>query len=398
MRSFRMRRMVVGLAAMGLGALASTPWTAGAAAGAPHAIVPSHLRVLFDVGVKHTVTRAEAARAAAATGALKTFTATVTDPSTKAAYSYSMVGKNPAHMSTTPSTAVKTLLIPVVVTYGPGYTWNAGGKDTCDTQTPLARVQKSPIFVSQPWTFGGTAVGSGEYLDAFQRANFWKDAQPSGINPSYGVSMTLKTLPKITITVPAGDDYYFNDGTCGNKKVADVNINWLNGYLQSTVIPSLASAGVAPNTFPVFLLHNVAGYTSNNPSDCCVLGFHDAFTTSGGGIQTYAVADYDNSGYFAGFSDVEALSHETAEWTDDPFGDNPTAPWGHVGQVSGCQSNLEVGDPLSGTTIPVTSGGFTYHVQELAFFSWFYHQTPSIAVNGWYSDNNSFTAPAAACS
>ena len=31
---------------------------------------------------------------------------------------------------------------------------------------------------------------------------------------------------------------------------------------------------------------------------------------------------------------------------------NPTPKWGHIGQVSGCQSNLEVGDPLSGTNAP----------------------------------------------
>jgi hypothetical protein len=56
-----------------------------------------------------------------------------------------------------------------------------------------------------------------------------------------------------------------------------------------------------------------------------------------------------------------------------------------------------VGDPLSGTTFTDRVGGFTYHPQELAFFSWFYHQKPSLGVNGWYSDQGTFTAPAKAC-
>jgi hypothetical protein len=30
-------------------------------------------------------------------------------------------------------------------------------------------------------------------------------------------------------------------------------------------------------------------------------------------------------------------------------------------------------------------GGFTCHPQELASFSWFYHQKPSQGVDGWYS-------------
>jgi hypothetical protein len=85
------------------------------------------------------------------------------------------------------------------------------------------------------------------------------------------------------------------------------------------------------------------------------------------------------------------------EWQNDPNTVNPTPAWGHIGQVSGCQSNFEVGDPLSGTTFTDTVGGFTYHPQELAFFSWFYHQTPSLGVNGWYSDQGTFRTFAAAC-
>jgi hypothetical protein len=50
-----------------------------------------------------------------------------------------------------------------------------------------------------------------------------------------------------------------------------------------------------------------------------------------------------------------------------------------------------VGDPLTGTNIPPVVGpnGFTYNLQELAFFSWFCG-APSIAVNGWFSDSNTF--------
>ena len=39
-----------------------------------------------------------------------------------------------------------------------------------------------------------------------------------------------------------------------------------------------------------------------------------------------------------------------------------------------CQDNLEVGDPLTGFNFSPIGGrnGFTYHLQELTFFSWFY--------------------------
>ena len=97
-------------------------------------------------------------------------------------------------------------------------------------------------------------------------------------------------------------------------------------------------------------------------------------------------------------NDISPLSHEVAEWQDDPFGTNPTKPWGNIGQVAGCQTNLEVGDPLSGTPIPTVTNGHTFHPQELAFFSWFYHSNPSLGVNGLFSNNGTFTTAAPVCS
>jgi hypothetical protein len=89
------------------------------------------------------------------------------------------------------------------------------------------------------------------------------------------------------------------------------------------------------------------------------------------------------------------MAHEIGEWMDDPFANNPTPPWGHIGQVAFCQNNLEVGDPLTGTGAPpiVMPNGFTYHLQELAFFSWFYG-APSIGIHGWFSNNGTFLTDA----
>jgi hypothetical protein len=38
-------------------------------------------------------------------------------------------------------------------------------------------------------------------------------------------------------------------------------------------------------------------------------------------------------------------------------------------------------------------GGYTYHLQELAFFSWFYG-APSIGIHQWFSDNGTFLTDA----
>ena len=90
------------------------------------------------------------------------------------------------------------------------------------------------------------------------------------------------------------------------------------------------------------------------------------------------------------FADVTVWSHEMAELFDDPFVQSISAvpggvnnaltpAWGNTGQVTGCQNNLEDGDPLTpdqGGNYPnyaVTGiGGYTYHYQDLAFHDWFY--------------------------
>jgi hypothetical protein len=63
--------------------------------------------------------------------------------------------------------------------------------------------------------------------------------------------------------------------------------------------------------------------------------------------------------------------------------------------VGGCQNNLEVGDPLTGIDIPTVTmpNGFTYHLQELAFSSWFYG-VPSIGSGELFSDHGTFKTDA----
>ncbi|HVR08492.1 MAG TPA: hypothetical protein VMW75_10640 [Thermoanaerobaculia bacterium] len=41
--------------------------------------------------------------------------------------------------------------------------------------------------------------------------------------------------------------------------------------------------------------------------------------------------------------------------------------------------------------------GVTYHPQELAFFSWFFDEVPSLGFDGWYSMGGTFRTPAARC-
>jgi hypothetical protein len=264
--------------------------------------------------------------------------------------------------------------------------------DSCDAQSALTRTQKSPIFVAQPWKFGGTKVGTGQYVDAFQRGQFYSQTKPTGINPGYHVKLALKTHAPLVLNVPTNAAAE-STTVCGNHKLAAVDIDYLDFRLRNYISGTLGSA--ATRTFPLFLLGNVAEFIGDT-SQCCVLGYHNAMANAGR-LQTYGVTMYDNTGDFKGAGDTSIISHEVAEWMNDPTGLNPTKPWGNIGQVSGCQGNLEVGDPLSGTGITDTLNGKKYHLQELAFFSWFYHSSPSLGANGWFSSNGTFRTSAAPC-
>jgi hypothetical protein len=335
------------------------------------------------------VLQAQATTSSATT--IKTFTTTVVDGAST--FTYTMVGKNPFVAQTNPSKTIQATLIPVVVKFSNGDSWDPSAIDSCDTQSALTRTQNSPIFQAQPWSFGAKSVGTGQYIDAFQRAEFYKKTKPTGINPGYAVNLALTTHAPFVLNVPAADSAELYATVCGNDKLGEVNVNYLDAQLQTYIVGTLGSA--ATTTFPLFVVGNVVEY-SGTPTNCCILGYHNAIL-NGGNLQTYGISMYDNSGDFSPGGDTATMAHEVGEWMNDPVGTNPTKPWGNVGQVSGCQSNLEVGDPLSGTVITDTLNGKTYHLQELAFFSWFYHSSPSIAVNGWFSSNGTFTTSAAPC-
>jgi hypothetical protein len=356
---------------------------------------------------------------------LQTFTYQVTSTRDGNVYSGQIVGKSP-FSDPQGKTSVSTHLIPLVIVTNSvfagvdsttGQTLTAPGvtvfdptipDDSClsaPNNVPLKLVQQSPIFQPFDFNFGGTDVGVRQTTDAFQRGNFFQlishGQNANGI--TYQVVLNpVTTAAKIVVNIPAADGVAYPNaafvGGCPTGKFAIVDIAVYEPAIIS-LFTQLASRGVNPSTFPLFFLHNVvecegpsAGCATLNSGACCILGFHDA-----SGAQTFGSAELDSSGIFgSSVPDVSVMSHEVAEWMNDPFTNNPTPAWGHTGQVSGCQGNLEVGDPLSGTLAPPIfnpQNGFTYHMQELAFFSWFYG-APSVGVNSWFSDNATFLTDA----
>jgi hypothetical protein len=382
--------MAAQLCALLVAGLFNAPMAASATGVRPQIPRVSHLRVLPDLQLNNPITPTAAAKPAH----LKTYTSTVQSLGTT--YSYTMVGTNPVAPSVVSNrSTITAALVPLIIQFANGDTFSPTAADSCDPgATPLTRTEMSPLFRNHAWTWGGTSIGTGQYLGAFERAEFWQYVKPTGSNPGYRLHLRLSTLPAITVSVPLADSAEATGFACGSGKLGILDPIWSASYLLSTLIPKVQSFGINPRIFPIFLTHNVV---LGNSTSCCILGIHSAISTALG-VQTFAFGDYENSGAFgASESDISDLAHEVAEWANDPFGQNQTPPWGHIGQQSGCQNTLEVGDPLSGSLLSVPFSGFVYHPQELAFFSWFYRQSPSLGANGWYSNNGTLTTTQGNC-
>jgi len=411
----KIRAAVVFCAMAGLGVAASTMSGQEEQHATPklqvrHAIKPA--KTADAEQVKNAVSEGKPSK----TPMLPLFTYNVNSDRDGNEYTGVIVGADPFKPWGNKNTQVKTFIVPLIIvtnTVGVSFDPNTGiigtapgvtvfdptkndnGCLAAPNNNPLKLFQHSPIFDSYDISIGGTDVGHTQYEDAMQRGEFWnviedKDDYHVLFSPVVNLSAIVINVPAaFSTTLPPADF-----PACGPFGIVDVN--WLDTYLNTNVLPALQPQVNAGN-IPFFMMYNtvMAGPVTNLGS-CCILGYHG--TTNFTPLQAYSPTDFDTTGLFGPTAgDSNTLSHEAGEFINDPFGNNPTPAWGGVGQVPPgfCQNNLEVGDPLSGTNFSPIGGrnGFTYHLQELAFFSWFY-SSQSIGIHGWFSDNDTFTTDA----
>jgi len=176
------------------------------------------------------------------------------------------------------------------------------------------------------------------------------------------------------------------------------------GFLESQVIGPQFPA----NVLPIFLTDNVFESGDGTRNTCCVLGYHSSQGPPASTAATRIYAAYTEPGTFRNnvILDVLPLSHEVAEWLNDPFVGalaigfvNLIPPALLPGQGGACIINFETGDPLEAppAVFTQTIGGTTYHLQDEVFLPWYLHTTPSFSVNSQYSFQNTFTTPSSLC-
>ena len=329
------------------------------------------------------------------------------DPKNGVNYGYNMVGADPA---TGGSATIQADITPIIV--------NIGGM-TFDGTSVVAATLASPQFAHNDYgtTPAATAAGAFPYApalvagpggtlsqgdagnqlqleDATMRAQFHQTG-----GSGYHLILHPNVLPAVTIDVPR------NQGTLAQSGRGVIfpliNITWWSAKIQN--LESTADA----THLPIYLTDNVLLKIG---SSCCVIGYHgtraaglgNGSTNSHGNavVQTFAWASWVQPGIYAranggtdwALQDIHALSHEIAEWADDPFVNNTVEPWvTPTAPQYGCTGVLETGDPVvaigfaMGTNTfqqgPNPNGSLSadgyYHPEDEAFLPWFMRTAPN---------------------
>lgn len=314
-----------------------------------------------------------------------------TDPTNGVTYPFTMVGKKP---STNGSSTTATDVIPVRVVF------DANGGFALDGTGKVANVIASPIFQSNDYSSvtessGGAGALSpgnvGQLQDVTMRSQFNK------VGTGYHVLLGRPTVHATeTIEVPQGTGSAFQ--TRRGLIYGLVDSNWFSTKVQEI----LGKDQIDATHLPIVLTDNVMLFDAKTGGNCCTIGYHGAAMplgygagqTNGDGkqpVQTFIFSAYSTEGLFTTdyIADIHALSHEVAEWADDPFVNNWVNPWlTPTAPQYGCTGILETGDPVVGIGFKIGVNPFDtqtnsfadgkWHPEDEVFLSWFARESPNL--------------------
>ena len=328
-----------------------------------------------------------------------------TDPTNGVTYGYDMVGAGDPR-STSGTTTVPTEIIPLNITFAGGQSFN--GSDT------VSATVASPIFQGVSYaTAKVTPTGKAQALSAAGNTQLEDAEMRSQFNRVGAADFHLllgqpTILPTQTIDVPANQGVVASFGP-GYRTFGDVDVIWFASQVNNLINRLHLDSTV----LPIFVTNDVFLYQADDPTNCCIIGFHGADHITGNGsgptggqgnqgIQTWIYGAYAQPGTWSTSSrpaspdgsdgyyiqDISALSHEVSEWADDPFLNNTVTPWSTpTATFYGCDDQLETGDPLVGIGVLVGSNPYFqnaganadgyWHPQDEAFLPWFARQSPN---------------------
>ena len=304
-------------------------------------------------------------------------------------FPFTVVGRIP---QTGQTARVPTQIIPISM-YFEGYADEQGNPIVLNVEQRIPAVLNSPNFHAAVYPTGYT-----QFADAVQRAQFFRVMSSDW----HTLLEAPKVLRTVNIDVPRGSATLYRMRSSGAVfAVVD------EGFFISQLNTIIQFLDLDVGTLPIAMTSNVFLAPKSEIRRCCVLGFHTSFDAGESEnqrmVQTFVWATWVDPGIFGStVGDITALSHEISEWMNDPFNINFVPDWQFPNTASGCQRNLETGDPMSvfpNAGYPVVIDGVTYHPQNETLLQWFQQKTPSDAYDSAYSfpDETLLTSPAQSC-
>jgi hypothetical protein len=364
---------------------------------------PVEIQVIDDAKLKAITTTIGGATVLPTTRTVAHWWGSTVDPNNGVTYGYNMVGADPYHCSGSGcSVTIETDITPIIVNVG-GMTFS--GSDV------LAATLASPQFANNSYSTTPAATnvnfarGAGGPLSTLGQGLQLQDVtMRSQFNTGgdYHLILHPNVLPAVTINVPSNQGTLLQSGR--GVVFADINISWWASQIQNL------ETTADPTHLPLYLTDNVLLHIGKDIFNCCVIGFHGTRAAGGGGgsnnsngnakVQTFAWASYmspgiyarPNGGLYWALQDIHAISHEIAEWADDPFVNNLVEPWlTPTAPQYGCTNILETGDPVVGIGFAMGSNAFRqgtnpngsqsadgyYHPEDEALLPWFMRTAPN---------------------
>ena len=401
------RAAILGVAGLALASMLAAGFVAYS--GRAHAAATTEPQLVDDATLKAMTTTLGGADVLPTTRTVAHWYGQTLDPSNGVTYGYNMVGANPNTCSGPDcNVTIQADITPIIV--------NIDGL-TFSGSNVLAATLASPQFATNDYgstnfaTAGAANLPRGpggtlsqgdagnqlQLQDATMRAQFNKTG-----GSNYHLQLNPNVLPAVTINVPNNQGVLLQSGR--GVVFADVNISWWAAQIQN--LESKADA----THLPVYLTNNVLLHIGKDVFNCCVIGFHGTRATGSGGgsnnsngnavVQTFAWASWVQPGIYArpaggtdwALQDIHALSHEIAEWADDPFVNNTVEPWlTPTAPQYGCTGILETGDPVVGIGFAMGTNTFQqgpnpdgsqsadgyYHPEDEALLPWFMRTAPN---------------------
>jgi hypothetical protein len=284
-------------------------------------------------------------------------------------YTDAMVGSNP--FAAPSSVTIPTVIIPVELRFGTTATFAPA--------TAVREIQQSPIFHAE----SGYAAGTLQYGDAVMRSEFWSFVHAK----NYHVILAAPIVEATKVLTITSSSQGFIGSTSGVRTAFLRSQYFLDpGGIEQQL---LAAYHIAPGSLTIFAVTSMRVVEENG--NCCYNGYHTSYTVATAtGTSTFTTVWGNVSA--ATPLDLSHVSHEVAEWLNDPFYSPPkfqgtsaaqfnrVPTWIHP-VTNTCYSNqLEVGDPL--VAVHFVVNGFT--VQDEAFLPWFRRTSPSFGIAGRY--------------